>query len=86
MYKKTILTEHRVPSRGAAKLLKALRESITLGHPLQNSQLLLSQTWCFNQWVLYLHVDLCMCSALFRHLCNNVLVHVDHREVGSQDL
>lgn len=84
-YKKTLLTEHRVPSRGAAKLLKALRESITFGHhPLSNSlKLLLSQTWCFG--VLHLHVDLCMCSALFRNLCN-VLVRVDHGEMGSQDL
>lgn len=40
-----VLTEHRVPSRGAAKLLKALRESIAFGLPLQNRlKLLLSQT------------------------------------------
>lgn len=50
-----ILTEHRVPSRGAAELLKALRESFAFGHPLQNRlKLLLSQTRCFNGFCTYM--------------------------------
>lgn len=75
-----VLIEPRVPSRGAAVLLKALRESFTIGCPLKTVWNCSGVKPDILNNGFYLHVGLCMHLALFRNMCNNTLVFIDHKK------